>query len=252
MDPITENPSKWKETTAQPTSIGQDKDQQIIQALANITTILVDMKNENKTKQRETVEEIQVDNRMNKLNKDIIRTNKLSNNLSKQLDNIGFTEDREDNKNRNFLKVMMENITKLEQKIKQIENTVKDQNNTINENKKTIHELEEIIKYNKTNDNTDNSKPTVSKPATRNQTKYIPTAGISPGNGEHADPDMREELSYAKVTSRRYKPPINIPEQVIIENPEYENETNKNNDEIDTDELPTEEQIKFIEKSIEN
>ena len=59
----------------------------------------------------------------------------------------------------------------------------------------------------------------------RKAPKYIPTTAISPGIGEKADPDMRVELSYAKVTSRHYRPPVNVPEEVVEKFPEYKEET---------------------------
>ena len=142
-------PAVHNQSSGQPDKNTMDKDQHIIKALTNITEILVDMKKDkNKNKTKNNLKKIPVDNntdRMKKHNKDIIRTNKLSNNLASQLDSIGYTEDKDNNNNRNFLKVMMENITKLEQKIKQIKTTVDKQNNTIIDNRKTIDELKEQL-----------------------------------------------------------------------------------------------------------
>ena len=65
---------------------------------------------------------------------------------------------------------------------------------------------------------------------------------------------MREELSYAKVTRCRYKPQINIPEEVIDKNPEYvTNDKTDNTDNDDNNEvtIPNDEQIEYVKKSIE-
>ena len=124
-----------------------NRDEQIIKALADITTILVNLKNYNKTKNEksekyETIEKIKPSEnqpRMIKFNQDIKRTNRLSANLAKQLDNIGYTtnNDNDSDQNQNFLKVMTENMMKMEQKIKQIERTIEEQNLTIEKQQQT-------------------------------------------------------------------------------------------------------------------
>ena len=58
---------------------------------------------------------------------------------------------------------------------------------------------------------------------------------LSPGIGDQADPGQEPELTWAKVTTRRYKPKVNIPED-IAENitdkyPEYkDNNTDDTSD----------------------
>ena len=155
--------------------------------------------------------------------------------MAKQLDNIGYIEDKDIDKNRNFLKVMIENVNKMEQRIKHIEKIVEEQAVTITENKiKTIEELK--TNKHRNEDKPGQNKPNVDKvqhPPKRNKPKFIPTTGISPGIGELADPDMREELSYAKVTSRRFKPPVNLPDEVITENPKYKDNEHDNEDDIE-------------------
>ena len=106
-----------------------------------------------------------------------------------------------------------------------------------------INQLKEEIRNHKCNKETNNENNTNSekyqksieyekvktiKPA-KNYNQMI-KPDITPGDGEHDDPDTIPGATWAQVVNRRRKPKVEIPEEILEINPEYKyNEETKDN-----------------------
>ena len=157
-----------------------------------------------------------------------------------------------------FLKTIIENVIRIETKIKTVQQEMQDIQIKTNNDKMTIdnlnYKIQQIEKHNnemqkelnhnrqQTNNHTtkqghtETGQPNLpQKPQdqpTRNRT-YLPPKVLSPGVGDHADPGQEPELTWAKVTTRRYKPKVNIPadivDNIVDEYPEYREDNNDEN-----------------------
>ena len=59
---------------------------------------------------------------------------------------------------------------------------------------------------------------------------------ISPGQGEKDDPDTIPGATWAQVVNRRRRPKIPIPEELVIENPEFSYQTDENTEKLSDEE----------------
>ena len=197
------------------------------------------------------------------------RINSFSRNIEKDLEEIGYktnqeikdnnpTNEQDNKKNQMFLKTIIENVIRIETKIKTVQQEMQDIQIKTNNDKMTIdnlnYKIQQIEKHNnemqkelnhnrqQTNNHTtkqghtETGQPNLpQKPQdqpTRNRT-YLPPKVLSPGVGDHADPGQEPELTWAKVTTRRYKPKVNIPadivDNIVDEYPEYREDNNDEN-----------------------
>ena len=154
-----------------------------------------------------------------------------------------------------FLKTIIENVIRIETKIKTVQQEMENIQIKTNNDKLTIdklnHKIELIEKHNTEmqKELNNNRQLTNNHPRTYAQTEtgqytipqkpqeqptrtrtYLPPKVLSPGIGDQADPGQEPELTWAKVTTRRYKPKVNIPadiaDNITDECPEYKDDNN--------------------------